>query len=355
MPQRLFFASIAGALLFVGAGCISFGSGGAANTAADGGMFKTANKGDAWVQKVAVPTVTGERRSISNVNVVTIVQDPLDPNAIYIGTSDNGMFYSYDGGESWQQPAQLARGRIPSIAIDTKDKCTLYVAVENKLLKSDDCSRSWTTAYLDARVDKLTSAVSVDHFNPKIVWVGNNAGDLLKSSDAGASWTNVHAFQSPILEVAMSSADSRGLFVGTKGNGVWRTGDGGASWSNLSETYQDFAGGMEFFDLALGVSDPNTVIIATKYGLLRSTDGGAKWDDIELLTPPGTTLIYSVAIDPKDTSAIYYGTSTTFYRTPNGGSNWIPKKLPSSRTATAMIVDRSNPDILYMGMTRFKQ
>ncbi len=344
-----------GALLMVGAGCISFSSGGTGNSAADGGIFKTSDQGDTWTQKTAVPTTTGERRTINGVNVSFIVQDPEDPNALYIGTTDNGMFYTYDGGESWMQPDQLSRGRVPAVAIDPKHKCTVYVAVENKLLKTDDCSRSWTTTYLDARTDKHTSAVAVDFYNPGVVWVANDAGDLLRSTDAGASWTNVKSFQNPVLKLVMSPADSRVVFVATKANGVWRTADGGATWSDLSQGYKDFAGAKEFYDMAVGVSDANTVIIASKYGLLRSTDGGAKWDPISLLTPPGTTLIYSVAVDPKDTSNVYYGTSTTFYRSPNGGVNWIPKKLPTSRTATAMIVDRSNPQVLYMGVTRFKQ
>lgn len=346
---------VAGTLLFVGAGCISFSSGGTANAGSDGGIFKTINKGDAWLAKTAIPTTTGEKKSIGNVNVTTIVQDPEDPNALYIGTTDNGMFYTYDGGESWMQPAQLSRGRIPSIAIDSKDKCTIYAAVENKLLKSDDCSRTWSVTYLDARLDKLTSSVAVDFYNPKVIWVANNSGDLLRSTDAGASWTNVRSFQNPVMKIVMNAADSRKLYVGTKASGVWRTDDGGTSWADMSEAYKEFSGSKDFFDMAAGVSDASTLILATKYGLIRSTDGGVKWNPIELLTPAGTTLIYSVAIDPKDTNNIYYGTSTTFYRSPNAGVNWIPKKLPSTRTATAMLVDRTNQNVLYLGLTRFKQ
>lgn len=355
MKKSLSLGAIVAALLLTGAGCISFSSGPATNAAADGGVFKTANKGDQWVQKTAIPTTTGEKRTISNVNVAFMLQDPGDPNALYIGTTDNGMFYSYDGGESWMQPAQLSRGRVPAIAVDPKDKCTIYVATENKLLKSDDCSRTWNTTYLDSRLDKLTSAVAIDFYDPKVIWAANNSGDLLKSSDAGVSWTPVKSFQNAITKIALNASDSRHIFVATKTNGVWRSDDGGGAWVDMSEKYKDFSGSKEFFDMALGVSDPNTVVIASKYGLIRSTDGGNTWDDLELLTPAGTTLIYSVAIDPKDSSAIYYGTSTTFYRSPNGGQNWVPKKLPSTRTATVLLVDRTNSNILYLGLTRFKQ
>jgi photosystem II stability/assembly factor-like uncharacterized protein len=352
--KRLTLAALTAGLLFVGAGCISFGSSTQTNAGADGGIFKTATKGDAWVQKIAVPTTTGEKRSIGGANVTAIVQDPSDPNALYIGTTDNGMYYTYDGGESWLQPSQLSRGRIPSLAVHPKQKCTVYAAIENKLLKTEDCSRTWTVTYLDARLDKQTTAVAVDFYNPQIVWVANNSGDVLRSTDGGASWTNVRSFENPVLRIALNPTDSRRVYVGLKTAGVWRTDDGGQNWTDLGELYKDFSGALEFYDIAIGVSDANTVIIATKYGLIRTTDGGATWDDIELLTPPGTTLIYSVAIDPKDAASIYYGTSTTFYRSPNGGVNWVPKKLPTGRTATALMVDRTNSSVLYLGVTRFK-
>lgn len=139
--------------------------------AADGGIFKSVNKGDNWVQKVAIPTTTGAKASISGTSITAIVQDPQDAAAFYIGTGENGMFYSYDGGESWFQPKDVSRGRIPSIAVDPKEKCTVYVASEHKLLKSMDCNRTWTVVYVDAKADRKTAYVLVDHFNTSVIWI----------------------------------------------------------------------------------------------------------------------------------------------------------------------------------------
>ncbi len=342
-----------GSLITVGAGCISFNSG-PASTGPDGGMFKSADKGVNWAQKSAIAT-TGDKRSISSVNVIAIEQDPEDASAFYIGTTDNGMFYSYDAGESWLQPAQLSHGRIPSLAIDAKNKCVVYVAAENKVLKTVDCSRTWNTAYFETRTDKLTTAVAVDHYDPNTVWVGNSSGDLSKSTDAGLSWKPVKSFDGhQIVRIAMSPADSRKLYVATKDSGVWRSADGGDTWKDLSENYKDFEGSRDFADMTFGVSDPATIVMASKYGLIRSTDGGDKWSSIELLTPPNTAAIYSVALDPKDTNGLYYGTATTFYSSPNGGVNWVTKKLPTSRAATVLLVDSSNQNVIYLGATKFK-
>jgi photosystem II stability/assembly factor-like uncharacterized protein len=355
MRTRLILPAIAVALALMGAGCVTIGGSSTTSPASDGGVFKSANKGDTWTQKVSLPTIDGSRRTIGSVSVSTIVQDQNDSEAIYIGTADNGMFYSYDGGNSWRQPAQADRGRIPSIAVNPKEKCTVYVAKLNQLIKTKDCSRSWAVSYLDTRQDNVATSVVVDFYNPDIIYVGMQSGDLYKSSDAGATWKLLYScYKTPIVRVVMSTNDSRKLYVALKGQGIWRSDDAGLTWKDLSVGYKDFSGAKEFMDIALVPAEPKTVMFASKFGILRSNDGGDTWEKVDLLTPPGTTLIYSLAVDPRDKSIIYYGTATTFYRTTNGGSNWVPKKLPTSRAATVLMVDRSNSDVLYLGTTKFK-
>ena len=353
---RTLLTTSATAMLFVGAGCISVSTDGssAGSSGSDGGVFKTANRGDDWVQKTIIPSASGQPRSFAGANVAFMAQDPQDANALYVGTAENGMFYTYDGGETWQQPAALTRGRIPAIAVHPKDKCTLYVAIENKLLKSDDCSRTWNVTYLDARADRMTTQVVVDASNPLTVWITNSSGDLLRSGDAGASWASVKNLGGNVIKFMAHPSDARRMYAATRSNGVWVTADGGATWANMAERYKAFSGANEFYDMAVAVSDANTAIIASKYGLLRTADGGTTWAAIPLLTAPGTALIYSVAIDPRDASILTYGTSTLFYRSPNAGANWTTKRLPTSRTATVLLADRKNAGVIYMGVTRFK-
>jgi len=353
MNKKIALLPLLGSLMLFGVGCISFSSDGV-STSSDGGIFKSANRGDEWSQKVAVPTTGGEVKSIGGVNVAFLTQDPQDANAIYMGSTDSGMFYSYDGGDSWQRPAQLSSGRIASVAVHPKDKCTIYATSANRLLKSEDCSRTWSPTYLDARTDRQTTAVLIDFFSPDTVWVATDGGDILKSTDAGRSWSNQITFKSAVRELLMISSDSRRLYAATRSNGIYRTDDGGENWKELAPGYRDFNGAIEFSDMAVGVSDPAVILMASRYGLIRSRDYGETWESVDLLTPPRSTIIYSVAVDPKDVNAIYYGTGTTFFRSPNGGVNWIPKKLPTSRTATVLQVDSVNSNVLYMGVTKIK-
>lgn len=352
MRNRYTFPLLLTSLALVGAGCISVDTG--TSTAGNGGVFKTGDKGDTWVQKVAVPTIDGTKPTIGGFSVVTMVQDPQDANALYVGTTENGMWFTYDGGGSWYQPVHVKAGRVSSIAVDPKNKCIIYATSANRILKSKDCSRTYESTYLDTRTERVMTAVLVDAFNPNIVWIGNDAGDVLRSDDAGASWKPVTNFKSGVKRMAFMADDTRRVYVATGTDGVWRTDDSGANWIDLQEKYKEFRDSKDFYDLAIGVSDPKVIILATKHGLIKSVDRGDTWTSVDLLTPDSSALIYSVAIDSKDVNNVYYGTSTTFYRSPNGGVNWVPKKLPTTRAATALLVDRSNPGVLYMGVTELK-
>ncbi len=351
MKPQLITSSLLLSLLFIGAGCITVSSGGGS----DGGVYLSSNRGDNWVQKVALPRTNGQLANIGGVNVTTIVQDPQDPKAIYIGTTENGLYYSYDAGASWFQPEQLKSGRVPAVAVSSKDKCTIYAAAENKVLKSEDCSRTWSVAFFDTRTDKQVTSVVVDHYTPSTVWAATSSGDVMRSTDSGTSWTSVLTTDNYVVRLYVSPQDSRTIFVATRNGGLWRTVDGGTSFVDLSPNYKSFSNARDFYDLAFTEAQQGMIVMACKYGLLQSIDNGDTWKEMPLLTPPNSALIYSLAIDPKDQNVIYYGTATTFNRSINGGANWVTKRLPSSRAATSLLIDRSNPNSIFLGVTTIKK
>lgn len=161
-------------LILTGAGCIQFGGGGGG--AADGGVFKSADKAETWQQKVALAAV--KPGSIANVNVVTMVFDPQDPRTIYLGTAENGLFYTTDGTDSWLQVGAFQSGRINAVAVDAKDKCNVYVAIGNKIFKTTDCTRSWQNIYVDPRPDQIVTSVIVDFYNSSIIYAGLGGGNF---------------------------------------------------------------------------------------------------------------------------------------------------------------------------------
>jgi photosystem II stability/assembly factor-like uncharacterized protein len=336
------------ALLLLGAGCVQVKSGGTAGN--DGGVFRSADRGVSWQQKSAVASV-GAPKSIGGLNITAISFDPTDSKAVYAGTPDRGLFFSYDGAESWQHASALGLVGVSAVAVSPADKCLLFVGTGRRVVRSEDCGRSWKDAYFDARQDAFVTDMAVDFFNPAVVYAATNKGDFLRSGDNGDSWASVKRFEAEIRQFLMSASDSRVIYVVTRNKGIWKTADGGANWTDLSPNFGKFAGALDNVILAEDVASAGSLLAASNHGLLRSTDGGAVWAAVPLLTPPGSTVIYSLTVNPRDSKAIAYGTINTLYRTVDGGGKWITTKLPTSRAATRLVNDPTQDGVMYMGTT----
>jgi len=346
------FALCAASLLLVGQGCIQItGTGSSSNTA--GGVFRSIDRGASWQQKSSIASV-GAARSFSGTNVTTLAFDPSDKKAIYAGT-EGGLFFSYDGGDTWQGASALGAVNVISVAVSPSDKCVIFAGTGNKVMRTGDCSRTWTNVYFDPRAGTRITSVKVDFFNAANVYAATSQGDFLKSSDSGASWSPIHRFDNEVRQVLMTAADSRVMYVATRNKGLWKSTDAGATWTDLSAGMGAFAGALDNMMAIEDVAKGNSLIVASNYGLLRTVDAGANWKPITLLTPPGSTVISSLAMSPKDSNFIAYGTLSTLYRSVDGGAKWTTSRLPSARAATSLMIDPTNDATIFMGTTLIKQ
>ncbi|MBI5022648.1 MAG: hypothetical protein HZC05_00555 [Candidatus Magasanikbacteria bacterium] len=345
----IFFGLILSALVLAGAGCqigpFSFGKSGA--TGNDGGIYKSQDKADTWAQKTQILAVAGAIKNFGNINIISFAFDPSDHNAIYAGSAGNGLFYSYDAGASWQQPTQITAGAIRSIAIDPKNKCVIYLAVGNQILKSVDCNRNFVSIYQETRVDVALNQIVIDSYNSANLFLGNSAGDLLKSSDGGKSWVVIRHFDNAIAKMVMNPLDMRKIYVATQDYGIFRTGDSGASWVDLNQGLKQYGGAFVFRDLILMDAKAESLLLSSQYGLIKSGDGGVSWTALQLLTPPSGADIKVVAVNPQNPKEIFYATPSTFYKSFDGGVKWTTKKLPSTRQPTVLINDPVEPKVMY--------
>lgn len=319
----------------------------------DGGIIKTINKGDVWQQKVLIPTVTGKPGNFSGANVAALEMDPSDNQAIYYGGIGAGLLYSYDGGASWQVVNPLKGKTVRAVAVDPKDKCTVYVGIGNQVHKTVDCSRTWQQVYYDGELAVAVDAISIDQYNPNILYIGVSRGDIIKSSDGGTNWQVLGRFGSRIKRIVMNPKDSRSIFVATYKNGIYFSNDGGAKWEQMVELHKvlkDEKLGLNVKDFVFLNDEVGTMFVATFNGLMKSVDGGATWQKITLILPEQKASVNAFAANPTNAKEIYYVTNTTFYRSLDGGTSWTPVKIPSTRSGQALLVDPKNPGVIYMGL-----
>ncbi len=191
-------------------------------------------------------------------------------------------------------------GRVRAFAIDPSNANRIYLGVATGgVWRSDDSGGSWTPL-TDNQPSLAIGAVAVAASNPQVVYAGTGEGNgsyysvgLLKSGDAGASWSvlgadtfNRAAFAG--IKVDPSNADvlvvcttdgnfgSRAQEIppANAGTGVYRSTDGGATFTQIRAS--------RCFDLDVVADDFNTmyhssISDADGNGLYKSTDGGQSW------------------------------------------------------------------------------
>lgn len=152
------------------------------------------------------------------------------------------------------------------------------------------------------------------------------------------------------------------LYAGSAAGGVFTTTNAGAWWSPLWHGQLSLAIG----GLAIAPSATNVLYAATGewvgsgftinnhfkgVGVYRSNDGGSDWD---LVSPVPSDEASAVAVDPTDPDRLYVAGNTGLHRSLNGGRTWdiAPGKTKGvfDGVVTDVVVDPADPLRLYIGV-----
>lgn len=342
----------AGAMfVLLGAGC-----GGGAAKSAESGVWQSSDAGKTWTSRNVLPTSTGVG-SLANADVFSLTFDPQNNAVAYLGTRQNGLFVTLDGGATWERPQHeaLRSGTVIDVAVDPHDMCTYYVLKINRVAKTTTCGRTFDTEmYVETRGDVLLSAMAIDWYNSSTLWLASTEGDIWRSDDAGATWRATARVGDNVTSLMVSSADSRIILAGTNRNGVYRTVDGGANWLSLKKDLGDYSKANVVGDFDQ-TKDGGMTVMRTGYGIFTSLDQGASWKPLTLVTGKAEVNVRALAVHPTDGNTIMYATDSTFYLTTSGGSSWATEELPTAKSAAILANDPANPGRIWLGLQTLEE
>jgi len=184
----------------------------------------------------------------------------------------------------------------------------------------------------------------------------------------GMSYRMVGPFRGGrVTAVAGIPEEPHTFFFGGTGGGVWKTEDAGHHWTPIAD---DALTAGAVGAIAVADSDPNVLYVGTGStcirgnvsvgrGIWRSTDGGDSWDYIGL---PESGAVGDVVVHPGDPDLVYvaalghpFGKNPErgIFRSKDGGESWDHVLfLNDSTGAASLVMDPTNPRILYAGMWR---
>jgi photosystem II stability/assembly factor-like uncharacterized protein len=138
-------------------------------------FFKSENAGLRWVR--AGRGLPDSLCSSSPVHRALAV-DPRDPRRVYVGTGEQGVFASTDGGATFQPLNRgLETGRIATLLVDPADSTRLYAAVAGRgVFRWNAGLRRWTPLNSGLPLAGFEGVLALDPQHPSTLYAGTPEG-----------------------------------------------------------------------------------------------------------------------------------------------------------------------------------
>jgi photosystem II stability/assembly factor-like uncharacterized protein len=248
-----------------------------------------------------------------------------DPDTVYAGVEDAGLFRSTDGGQQWQE--------LPG-------------------LRGHESASAWQPG----AGGLCLHTILLDPSDPARIFIAISAAGVFRSDDAGTTWRPMNrglrseGIPDPDAEVghcvhriAMHPSRPDVLFM-QKHWDVMRSDDAGESWHEISGNLPTDFG----FPIEVHPHEPDTIYVVpiksdyehvppdAKLRVYRSRTGGNEWEPLTNGLPQSDCYVNvlrdAMAVDSLDSCGVYFGTTGgQVYASADAGDSWTPivRDLPA--------------------------
>ncbi len=241
-----------------------------------------------------------------------------DPDTVYAGVEDAGLFRSTDGGQNWKELAGLrGHGTGPRWQPGAGGMCL--------------------------------HTIILDPSDPKRIYIAISAAGAFRTDDGGKTWRPINKglysqyIPEPTAEVghcvhhvAMNPSRPNVLFM-QKHWDVMRSDNAGDSWKEVSGNLPTDFG----FVIDVHAHEPETIYVVPiksdgehfppdgKLRVYRSKTGGNEWEALTKGLPQNNCYVNilrdAMAVDSLDKCGVYFGTTGgQVYGSANAGDTWTP-------------------------------
>jgi photosystem II stability/assembly factor-like uncharacterized protein len=321
----------------------------------NGGIYRSTNNGDSWVQVnnamyvgpmtlLDTELLAGVRghilRSTDRGSTWTQADLPMADVAVraitpigtnlFAGTYGGGVFVSTDRGADWfASNTGMKNSKVNGVAVLDSDIFAGTTAVG--VFRSTDNGNTWS----QANTGLLTPDIGGLAVSGSSLFAGVMFGGVFKSTDDAESWSPVGTSVPGLSNTFALAATAEYLFAGTLGPGIYRSSDEGTSWT-LSNTGLTNTGVS-----ALAASDSNLFAGTYGGGVYRSTDGGTDWFGA------GLTGHFVAALALNGTNLYAKTYDAGLFVSTNYGASWT--KFDSGSTGEGIVSLAADTSNLYAG------
>jgi photosystem II stability/assembly factor-like uncharacterized protein len=266
--------------------------------------------------------------------------DPGDPDVVYAGTSDEGLFKSQDGGRSWERLSEISHPRVTAVALSPIGGAVYAGTEPSSLFVSRDGGDSWreleglknlpsapTWSFPPRPWTSHVRAISPGYSDLDLVVAGIELGGVVRSPDGGESWQDQRPGAYADCHTLAAHPATPDMLYEAAGGGFAESEDFGDSWvvadEGITRRY--------VWGLAVDVEDPTLIYVSAAPGPFRAHGSGfsdaaiyrrraGRWEPVAegLAGFP-----YALAADPETPGSLYagFGDGTILHST-DAGTSW---------------------------------
>jgi len=188
-------------------------------------------------------------------------------------------------------------------------------------------------------------SLAVDPVDPRTLFAGTRPSGVYRSRDGGVTWTHLAAPVAQecrigtafVTSLVVDPDDPHTVWAGVEIDGVFRSSDGGDTWKRVEAGLHD----PDIHSMAVAQSCPKRLFASTASELFVSADLGDTWDAIDVKARWPLPYARGLAVKPDEPDVIFAGCGETttgatghVLRSPDGGRKWEALALPGRPNAT---------------------
>ena len=232
----------------------------------DAALFRSTDGGKSWHELAALRghgTGPKWQPGAGGMCLHTILQDPKNPNRIYIAISAAGAFRTDDGGKTWQpinrglksehipDPTAEVGHCVHHVAFHPSRPDVLFMQKHWDVMRSDNAGNLWREVSGNLPTD-FGFVIDVHAHEPETIYVVPIKSDgehfpldgklrVYRSRTGGNEWQELSkglpekdCYVNVLRDaMAVDSLDSCGVYFGTTGGQVYASADAGDSWAPI--------------------------------------------------------------------------------------------------------------------------